>query len=729
VVVCLVGFGLAVYFPPYEYILGGRDPGVYVNTGFHLAREGNLTFVDPVVLSVPEEERSLFFRVDRELPPWSQPRFLGFPMESPASGQVSPQGLHLYPVWIGIASHLFEMKAGLYATPFFAVMGVAGLFLALRRLFDAEVALWASGMMAVFQIQIWFARFPNAEILVQFLYVTGLLAFYFMEEKRSSLAGLLGGAVFGATLLVRMENLLFVVPLGLYLGWRRLRRDLGKPELAFLGAFFLVATHAALHARFVAWPYVSNVLGRHYWRLMGENLVLFALAAVVIFLLIDRMGARLIPRIAPAISTRSVRTLAAASIFLIAAYAYFIRPVWHGARTAPHDAEAFLRMGWYFYPVGLALVVAGAMLLLARSERRQILFVLVGLTFSLFFFYKVRVWHDHYFAMRRFIPVILPTFFACIAVFLVSLRATKGWLGHWAPRVIGSLLLFSYFAAGRPIWSHQEFPGSLDFVKELARHIGDRDVVIFPRKEGLHLLELPLSQLEGRNVLEFYGLKPNRNSLESLIAKWRDEYQDIYFVTNYKISLSGLFTQHVNDFSLGTQHYEFAYTHPPTGPKPFHLRFTLSKAVDVEELAERMPKLDRIDVGGSDDLLVAWFFEKELAPDGISYRWSQKTSSIFLPSVGPDSKEILIRMAGPEKTAAPLYPVNVSVDGQALGTLQPSRQFQTYSLELPPELTASLDRSHAILQLDTKTWRPSNWIPDATDIRDLGVRVDSIEVR
>jgi hypothetical protein len=86
-------------------------------------------------------------------------------------------------------------------------------------------------------------------------------------------------------------------------------------------------------------------------------------------------------------------------------------------------------------------------------------------------------------------------------------------------------------------------------------------------------------------------------------------------------------------------------------------------------------------------------------------------------------------MAGPEKTAAPLYPVNVSVDGQALGTLQPSRQFQTYSLELPPELTASLDGSHAILQLDTKTWRPSNWIPDATDIRDLGVRVDSIEVR
>ena len=31
----LVAFTLVAYYPPYEYILGGRDPGIYVNTGFH----------------------------------------------------------------------------------------------------------------------------------------------------------------------------------------------------------------------------------------------------------------------------------------------------------------------------------------------------------------------------------------------------------------------------------------------------------------------------------------------------------------------------------------------------------------------------------------------------------------------------------------------------------------------------------------------------------------------
>ena len=142
-----------------------------------------------------------------------------------------------------------------------------------------------------------------------------------------------------------------------------------------------------------------------------------------------------------------------------------------------------------------------------------------------------------------------------------------------------------------------------------------------------------------------------------------------------------------------------------------------------------MPKIARIDVGGSDDLLVAWFFEKELAREETSYRWSQRTSTVFLPSVGPDSKEILIRMAGSEEPSAPLNEVTVSINEQQLAILQPARGFDTHRVELPPEWTANLGDTFAILQLDTQTWRPRNWIPDATDIRDLGVRIDWIEVR
>ncbi|GMR22311.1 MAG: hypothetical protein BMS9Abin37_0651 [Acidobacteriota bacterium] len=732
VATALLAFTLVAYYPPYEYILGGRDPGIYVNTGFHLAREGNLTFTDPVIASIPEEDWALFFRVDKELPDWKYLRFQGYRLENPSSARVAPHGLHLYPTWIATAAAMYEMKAGLYATPFFAMLGVLGLFFALNRIFGFEIAAWASAFLTVFQIQVWFARFPNSEVVVQFLYATALMFFFFMEEKRSTIAGAAAGVALGSTLLARMENVLFLVPIALVMGWKRLKRELDAPELAFLGGFSVLALHAAVHDRFVSWPYVSSILGRHYWRILGDHLWVVAALGIIGFVVVDRLARRAPSWTYTLVQSNRFRIGAALALFALAAFTYFVRPFWHGPRTARHDAEAFLRMSWYLYPVGLALAVSGAMMLLVRARKTQVFFLLTGLTFSLFFFYKVRVWHDHYFAMRRFIPVILPSLVVCMSVFLMSLRSDARRFTAWGARVIAATLLVIYLVDGRALWAfggHEEFPGSLDFVEELARHIGDNDVVIFPRREGLHMLELPLSELEGKHVLEFYSLKPPRDRLEDLLVQWRDEYRDIYFVTNYKVSLSGLFTQHVQDFWFATQKYEYTYTRPPSAAEPFHLRFTLSKAVDLDDLAERVPKLPDIDIGGSDDVQVAWFHEKELDEEGTSYRWSEQTSSIFLPAVGKGTKTLHVRLAGPREDEAPLHSVEIAIEGLSLGSITPSRDFKTYELEIPPELQERADATYAILTLSTETWRPSNSITGATDVRELGVRVDSIEVR
>jgi hypothetical protein len=728
VAAALAAFALVVYFPPFEHILGGRDPGVYVNAGFHLAREGKLIYDDPVVANLPRESWPLFFP-DKELPAWDYLRYQGFRLESPATGRVVPHGLHLYPVWIGTASALYQPKSGLYATPFFALLGVFGFFLAFRRLFGFEVAAAAAALLAVFQIQVWFARFPSSEIVVQFLFATALLLFSLMEEERSAFAGALAGFALGSTLLARVETLLFAVPVGLYFGWKRVRRELGVPEISFLAAFTLLAVHAAVHDRLFAWPYVSSILGRHYWKTIGENLPWLAAAALVLFLLVDRVAVKLPRGTFDLLLSFRFRVGAALALFLFALYAYFVRPHWHGPRTAPHDAEAFLRIGWYLYPLGQSLGVAGAMALLVRARKAQAFFLLVALTFSLFFFYKVRVWHDHYFAMRRFVPVILPAFFAAIAYLLGVFRESGLRYAAAGVRLVAVLLAGLYLAAGHRLWRHDEFRGSLPFVEELARHIGDEDIAIFPAQEGLHLLELPLAQLEARNVLEFYTLKPDRALLENLLETWRGRYREVFFVTNYKISLSGLFTRHVKDFELSTEKYEYSYDRPPKGPEPFNLRFTLSKAVDLGDLAERVPKLPELDVGGSDDLQVAWFHEKEREEDGTSFRWSQRTSSIFLPAVGAGVRTIALRLAGPKEAQAPLNPVEAALDGRPLGTISPTRAFEVHELSIPPEIADRREASPAILTLSARTWRPANEIPEAGDIRDLGVRLDRVEVR
>jgi hypothetical protein len=142
-----------------------------------------------------------------------------------------------------------------------------------------------------------------------------------------------------------------------------------------------------------------------------------------------------------------------------------------------------------------------------------------------------------------------------------------------------------------------------------------------------------------------------------------------------------------------------------------------------------MPPMSRIDVGGnSDEPLVAWFYEKDLE-GGVSFRWSQATSSVFLSGLGQGSKELVIRLAGAKEEQAPPARVRISLNELSLAVLEPGSEFETFVLPLSDDVMAALEGEYPILRLDSDTWRPANVIPGATDVRDLGVRVDWVEVR
>ena len=49
----LVLLALWRFFPPSEYIIGGKDPGTYVNEGIQIAQRGAIVVRDPVVAAVP----------------------------------------------------------------------------------------------------------------------------------------------------------------------------------------------------------------------------------------------------------------------------------------------------------------------------------------------------------------------------------------------------------------------------------------------------------------------------------------------------------------------------------------------------------------------------------------------------------------------------------------------------------------------------------------------------
>ena len=174
----LVIGGLCVnfYVPPAEYIIGGKDPGIYMNEGIRIAQRGALIAADEVVRSVPPPFRGLFFRPSTD-PSYYSNRFMGFFLLDSAATTVVGQFPHLYPLWIAIAYGLNGLSGAREVVGVWAVLGLLAVYFVGARLVGRAAALTGALLLAVNVVQVWYARYPNAEMLMQPLVFAGLLAF------------------------------------------------------------------------------------------------------------------------------------------------------------------------------------------------------------------------------------------------------------------------------------------------------------------------------------------------------------------------------------------------------------------------------------------------------------------------------------------------------------------------------------------------------------------------
>jgi hypothetical protein len=112
----LIVLGGWLFFPPFQDILGGKDPGVYMNEGIQIAQRGALVVHDAVVASLPPQVRDLFFPFSGNAEYYSN-RFMGFFLLDVRQGTVVGQFPHLYPAFIAIAYGLGGLRGALATTP------------------------------------------------------------------------------------------------------------------------------------------------------------------------------------------------------------------------------------------------------------------------------------------------------------------------------------------------------------------------------------------------------------------------------------------------------------------------------------------------------------------------------------------------------------------------------------------------------------------------------------
>ncbi len=741
----IVALGVWLYFPSSEYVIGGKDPGVYLVEGIQIAQRGSLVTHDDVIASVPAPFRDLFFPSYHN--PWYYSlRFMGFFIDDPASGTVTGQFPHLFPASIAIGYGLNGLSGARQTVGVWAVLGLLAVYFVGARLFGRPAAAAGVLLLAINVAEVWFARYPNSELVMQTLLLAAILAFARTLEGARGFFGIVAGVLLGLMLFLRYDVVL---------------------AFAAFGAAATLATADRRHVGMAFPVALALTAGAGFWYLMGP---MRAYAAYPLGFTRDQGGVWLVAgagvaagaarfalrRDGIAARVRQLVPIAIAVVLVVlAGYAYFVRQM--AGRIALGDAMAFRAFGWYVNPWVLGAAVAAGAGLLVRRFWRDPAFFLTFAAFTVFFFYKTRIVPEHFWTARRFLAIALPGTLLFIGggAAAVAGPTRVRWLvgrfrGSATPlsrrhdRLVAATgcclmaaviapVAIAYWHANAPLRHYVEYAGLIPRIERLAGRIGDRDLLIVESRDAgsdLHVFAQPLAYIYARHVLVLSSAAPPKDVFESFVAWARTRYAQVLFLGGGGSDLltRQMAAEPVSSDRFQVPEYDAPLNAYPAGVKSKEFEYGLYRLVPATGPEGPV----NVAVGGLDDLDVVRFHARERRGDtGMTFRWTRGQSFVLLLGITRETRQIIVWMSnGGRPPQAPVPTVEVAFDGQVLGTATPVDEVRPYTFALPPELAAraAAARDPARLRLRVPTWNPSALL-GLTDTRDLGVIVTRVEAR
>jgi hypothetical protein len=726
--VALIIFAVWRFFPPSEYIIGGKDPGTYMNQGIQIAQRGAIVVADPVVASVPPFARDLFFPSYGRTDYYSL-RFMGFFVDDPESGHVVGQFPHLFPASIAIGYGIDGLTGARRTVGVWALLGVLAVYFAATRLAGRAAATATALLLTSHVITVWFAKYPNAEVVMQALLFAALLANARAHIDDDAFFAPIAGGLLGLLLFLRFDAVLGIlgVAVGLVLGALNGRRA----RWSFLLVFALVAGAAVAYLLGPMRAYASAPIlffrTLPTWESVAIGIV--AVAGLALVALSWRV---------PGSMTRMAAWLPAAVVVGVCALAVYALLFRHQAgKLAVHDADALRTFTYLYFTLPALIAALAGLALLSRRFYRDPALISTVVIFACFIFYKVRIVPYHFWMTRRYLPVILPgalMFASAAALWGVRMPRTFAGTTRTAIRVLFVLLLALYYLrVSRPVVDHVEYAGLIPKLEQLAARIGDDDLVLAESRDtnsDIHVLALPLAYIYGRQVLVLTPARPDKATLAAFLEWAHTRYRRVLFIG---AGGTDLLSHRYGVRSLASERFQVPEYDSPLNAFP---RFVRQKEFEygLYEFTEPEPVDDRVgfdlDVGKGDDLHVVRFHAKEVS-EGHTFRWTAATSYVSITRLLPTDREVILWMNnGGRPPAAGPAQVTVLLQGQTLGSAVVASGFQAYSFPIPPGLAvkASAGGDPVELRLVTPTWNPHT-VLGSPDERNVGVMVDRVAVR
>jgi dolichyl-phosphate-mannose-protein mannosyltransferase len=725
--IVLIAAGLWRFFPSAEYVIGGKDPGTYMNEGIQIAQRGSLLIHDPVIANLTDAGRSLFFPPSLD-PKFESNGFMGFYVLNVRSGEVVGQFPHLYPASIAIAYGLHGLTGARWTVGVWAMLGVLAVYLLGARLVGRAAAFAAALLLSVHVIQIWFARCPNAEVALQAMLFAALLAFARAHQDGDRYFGVVAGVLAALSIFLKLDGLIVIAALvaTAAIAWLV---DGKRPRIGFVLMLIPGTVLGLLYLTGPMRPYFS--LPVLFLGGIPAARIVAAVAGAVVLIV-----ALLATRQRFAAGARAAVPWTLAGVLIIAAvYALFFRH--QAGKLADYDALAFRTFTDFFLTrAGLAGAALGLVLTWRTHFWRDPGFALVFAFFALVFFYKIRVQPFHFWMDRRFLPIILPAGLLFIAAAALGQSVARP-RGIRLVRVVLGLVFLAwlgqhYAVQAAPLLPHVEYAGVIPQLERLAGQIGDRDLAIVESRDAgsdVHVFSAPLAYIYARQVLWLQSARPDKERLEAFLADALPRYSRVLFIGGGGTDLLSrrIVASPVADGKIQVPEYDNSpWNVYPSGVR----RKDFSYSIYQLSLGARPAAGFALDVGDRDDLNVLRFYDKETS-EGRSVRWTGRQSFVAIPGLtGGERDIVLVMQAGGRPAPAGPAEIDVFFNDVPIGTVTVGQGFQTYHLALPAELAAraaQMNDPSQLRLLARTTWNPKALLGQSDD-RDLGVMVDRVEV-
>ena len=741
-----------VYFCPHEYVLGGSDAGSYMNIGATVARTGKYIVQDEWTRLLSDYAPITL----REQPPgWltRQLQFVGWYIDDTNPSRLIPQFYPFHPVLIAIGVSLAGLYGGLLVTPLWGVLSIAAVYFLGRRLFDPYLGLLAASLLALTPTQIWFARYPTTEPLTLLLVFAGLLAFQTLWDDPSAgpIWGIFGGAVLGAAFLTRID--LPVVALlvigALAVRWRQGRWSRGWSAYAIILGLFLV--HTFLSAWLINWPYFWNTY-RGVLRVLGQSslvLVVGGLGGVTLVvggIMLWRKRSSRTDGNWPerVLHSRQFRWLLIALVVSLSAYAYFLRPrlepirhfsSWPAGNQVPVlNGQNWVRLGWYLTPLGLLLATLGLTIILWRESLGRLgLFLCVGILTTIQYVYNIFNTPYHIYAMRRYVPIVIPMLMVYAAVAIVAVfRARRSWLARAGGALLALSLMTGLVYQARFVLPQRDLYGAIEQLTELNARLKPNAIVVISEPFESVFADnfgVPLRFLFEHSIATIRqddaSVLPFIDQMMTYAAEQDKPVQLIAIDPIASAVREALLLQPVEMFpvTLKVLMYSF-YDYPSVIQTSYY-------GIDIYDVSGvRPPAVStscmpiEVDIGGLDTAFIrTGFHDKELVPGAPTTRWTSGGAELDIPLSGKVPITIELRAMTFRPPNLPEADVTVWLDEQMIGRFKPSKTWQIFSFQAHSQATQGVSS----LRFETATFNPANLQPSG-DMRDLGFVVDWVRI-